>query len=296
MLIIKVMGGLGNQLQQYALYEKMKSLGKDVRLDVSWFATQDQVMARRELELTYFPYADYKAAAPEEVKALLGGDGLLDKVWKKLYNKRVKVFAESDMYHPEIFDLEDCYLSGYWACEAYYHDCMPLLWQKLRFPKRGSPENAGLAERMSREESVSIHIRRGDYLDKANAEMFGGICTERYYEAAVSKMREALSRPRFYVFSDDPAYARKQYQGPEFVHVDCNRGRDSFYDMYLMSRCRHNICANSTFSFWGARLNQNPDKIVFRPLKHKNSQHPSFARMKELWQGYRILDENGREE
>ena len=86
----------------------------------------------------------------------------------------------------------------------------------------------------------------------------------------------------------------ENYHGDEYTIVDWNKGEDSFYDMELMSCCRHNICANSTFSFWGARLNRTPDKIVIRPAKHKNSQEIEPQLLHELWDNWVIIDGDGR--
>ena len=198
------------------------------------------------------------------------------------------------MYHPEIFSFENKYLEGHWACEKYYHDILPLLREKIRFPKSQNPENARAAERMERENSVSVHIRRGDYLDPENAGMFGGICTDEYYETAMNQVREQLPDARFYMFSDDPAYLKKHFRGTEYTIVDWNHGADSFYDCWLMSHCRANICANSTFSFWGARLNPRTDKLMIRPAKHKNSQTIDPERMHALWEDWVLVDETGR--
>ena len=100
----------------------------------------------------------------------------------------------------------------------------------------------------------------------------------------------------FYLFSDDISYVSKKYQGEEYTIVDINHGKDSFYDMWLMSQCKHNICANSTFSFWGARLNGNDDKIVIRPTIHKNSQTFVKKEMEELWKGWRFVSPLGKPE
>ena len=308
MIIIKVMGGLGNQLQQYALYEKFRSLGKEAKLDISWFEDekqQEKVLARRSLELLLFDGLAFEKASRKEREALLGEDGgsgsglsgaaaFLRKVKRKLSPASDPHFYETDMYHPEIFSFENKYLEGHWACEKYYHDIMPLLREKIRFPKSQNPENARTAERMERENSVSVHIRRGDYLDPENAGMFGGICTDAYYETAMNQVREQLSDARFYMFSDDPAYLKKHFQGAEYTIVDWNHGADSFYDCWLMSHCRANICANSTFSFWGARLNPWADKLMIRPAKHKNSQTIDPERMHALWEGWVLVDEEGR--
>ena len=301
MIMIQVAGGLGNQMQQYALYRKFLSLGKEAKLDISWFTEsdrQDRVYAKRKLELDYFEGLSYETATEAEKKALTGEESapfrLAAKVKGKLFPSSRKVFHETDMYHPEIFGFTDRYLCGYFACEKYYADIMGKLREEIRFPRSSNPENAGLAERMRREESVSIHIRRGDYLAPENAAMFGNICTEEYYRGAVSEIKGRCRSPHFYVFSDDTEYAGGKYAGEEYTIVDVNKGEDSFYDMWLMSRCRHNICANSTFSFWGARLNGNPGKIMIRPWIHKNTQTYDAVRMHDLWQGWILVDNRGQ--
>lgn len=295
MIIIRVMGGLGNQMQQYALYEKFKSLGKDVRLDVSWFedeVQQRQALAPRKLELKMFEQLPFQCCTEQEKKAIMGTDSLFSKIKRKL-NPGCR-FTESGMYHPEIFEKENCYLEGYWACEKYYQNILNILQKNIKFPESQNILNVEAKKKMMSENSVSIHIRRGDYLDPANAAMFGGICTEAYYEAAERYVRENVENPHFYLFSDDSEYLREHYSGEEYTIVDWNTGDDSFYDMELMSCCKHNICANSTFSFWGARLNRNEDKIMIRPAKHKNSQVIEPDVMHDLWQGWVLIDGEGR--
>lgn len=296
MIIIQVAGGLGNQMQQYALYQKLLSLGKKVKLDISWFtqtSRQEGVYAKRELELAFFEGLEYEVCTEEEKKELIGGDSFLRKIRGKLFPGTKMIFQESEMYHPEIFEFEDKYLCGYFACEKYYGDILPFLRERLRFPESTNPENLRLAERMQEEQSVSLHIRRGDYLDKENAAMFGNICTEEYYAGAVKEIRQIYPHTHFYVFSDDCAYAAEKYAGSDYTIVDCNKGRDSFYDIWLMSRCKHNICANSTFSFWGARLNTNPEKIMFRPSIHKNTQRFEPKLMHDLWKDWVLIDNRG---
>lgn len=288
------MGGLGNQMQQYALYEKFKSLGKEVRLDISWFEDeiqQKQALAPRKLELCMFENLQFECCTAEEMKTVAGDNSFFSKIRRKL-NSELR-FEEGAMYHPEIFEKENCYLEGYWACEKYYQNILKILQDKIKFPESQNVLNITTASKMMSENSISIHIRRGDYLDPANASMFGGICTEAYYKAAEIYVREHVENPHFYLFSDDTNYLREHYSGDEYTIVDWNTGDDSFYDMELMSCCRHNICANSTFSFWGARLNRNEDKIMIRPAKHKNSQVIDPEVMHDLWQDWVLIDENG---
>ncbi len=296
MMIVQVAGGLGNQMQQYALYQKLLSLGKEAKLDISWFtqeARQENVYAKRQLELAYFDGLPYEACTEEEKKALIGDGSFFSKVKGKLFPGTKKLFQESDMYHPEIFAFQDKYLCGYFACEKYYADILEDLREKIKFPVSDNPENAGLAKQMQKEESVSIHIRRGDYLDPENAAMFGGICTEEYYAGAIREIKRQYPNAHFYIFSDDAAYARAKYGGEEYTVVDVNHGKDSFFDIWLMSQCRHNICANSTFSFWGARLNRNEQKVMIRPSIHKNSQKFDPVVMHDLWKNWVLIDKVG---
>lgn len=308
MIIIKVMGGLGNQLQQYALYRKMELLGKEVRLDTSWFRlpeSQQTVLAKRSLELDYFTGLSYREASEEELRSVLGRlpeeeERMLPKVLRRLGIVENPVYAESGMYHPEIFAMDRRYLEGYWACDKYYADLMEKLREQICFPPSKREENRALLQELDQlwegreETAVSVHIRRGDYLDEANAALFGGICTERYYAASIRYMKERIPKARFYLFSDDPAYLREHYQGQEYRIVDWNHGADSFYDILLMSRCAHHICANSTFSFWGARLGRNQERIRIRPSIHKNTQRCISEEMKELWKGWVLITPEGR--
>ncbi len=305
MVIVRAMGGLGNQLQQYALYRKLEYMGKDARLDTSWFhneALQANMPAGRELELDYLNLPPYKVASEAEICALLGRlweepEHIGAKIKRKLCPATNPAFEENGLYHPQILSMENKYLVGYWACEKYYGDILDTLREDISFPKCSDGvlqrRNEEMSRQMEETMSVSVHIRRGDYLDEINRGLFGGICTEAYYHKAITYMKERVPGARFYLFSDDVSYVREHYQGEEYQVIDWNHGRDSFYDMMLMSRCRHNICANSTFSFWGARLNAHRDKIMIRPSIHKNTQVCVPEQMKELWTGWILVTPQG---
>ena len=305
MVIVRAMGGLGNQLQQYALYRKLEHMGKDARLDTSWFFDEELqagMAAGRELELAYFDSLPYREASEEDIRSVLGRlweepESLGEKLKRKIRPCSMPSFVESDMYHEEIFFFFNKYLTGYWACDKYYADIMDVLRCDIIFPPAEDgalrKKNGETARMMEETQSVSVHIRRGDYLDEINRALFGGICTEAYYDQALAYMRKKLPQAKFFLFSDDTAYVRERYQGEEYRIIDWNKGKNSFYDMMLMSRCRHNICANSTFSFWGARLNPNREKIMIRPSIHKNTQVCMPAQMKELWNGWTLITPQG---
>ena len=295
MIIIRMNGGLGNQLQQYALYEKLKSLDKEVKIDISWFQKEVGKASKRDLELKYFPKASFEVCTELELQKVMGTRNFFKKISEKLKISEKSIYVEHQMYDQQIFQMENKILEGYWACEAYYTDILPVLQKKLEFPTVNNPKNIEMARKMQKCNSVSIHLRRGDYLTKENRAMFGGICTEEYYDAAISYIRSVVPDARFFVFSDDPIYAKEKYGEKQFTIIDINHGKDSFFDIYLMSQCKHNICANSTFSFWGARLNQNPEKQMVRPLKQKNCDWYVPDEMKSLWKDWILIDENGKQ-
>lgn len=304
MIIIQIAGGLGNQLQQYALYRKFKSLGAEVKLDLSWFEqfkTTEQkngiAVTTRRCELEFFDHLPYESCTEEEKTALTGSSEITGRLRRKLLPQTVHWYKEKQMYDPELLNYRQMYLSGYFACEKYYADILPELREMIRFPEiadaRKRMANEEILKKIRTSHAVSVHIRRGDYLQPENAAMFGNICTEKYYESALNYMKEKIEDPHFFLFSDDIAYVKEHYQGEEYTIVDINHGNDSFYDMYLMSRCEGNICANSTFSFWGARLNARTDKSMIRPTKQKNSQVFDEAQMKDLWKNWIFIDSQG---
>lgn len=307
MIIVRVCGGLGNQMQQYALYQKLLTLGKEAKLDVSWFSDKEamaHVLAPRALELTRFVDLPMQVADEKEIRKVRGSAGALGSLQRKLHIS--KVFSESQMYHPEIFSMESGYLEGYFACNKYYADILPKLRALFRFPEIPDPalreQNEVLLARMKsgQEFPVALHIRRGDYLDRENAAILTGICTRAYYESACAYMEEQAGDAlplHFYVFSDDPDFAKScrfGTKGEENTVVDINHGENAMQDIRLMAACRGIITANSTFSFWGARLNPDPDAVKVRPFRHRNNQIPDPVRMHDYWQGYALIDRDGK--
>lgn len=315
MLIVRLMGGLGNQLQQYSLYRRMVEAGLEARLDTSWFSDsiQQDMLAPRQVELDRLKGVKYIPASKEEFDAVMGSDGMFGRLKRrlqKIFNSEAgPVINENGrMYLDDlitgVFLNKEYYnkiLEGYFACEYYHKDMLPILRNELKFPleEHSNPELLNsFSEEIRDGNSVSIHIRRGDYMDAANKAMFGGICTDEYYRTAIAYALNKLDNPRFFIFSDDLEYADKFNDDLTKAHptrvVNINRGTDSIFDMYLMSLCNHNIVANSTFSFWGARLNCNETKMMIRPTVHRNGQEFNPERMKEWWPGWTFISPSGK--
>ncbi len=306
MVIIQIAGGLGNQMQQYALYRKLLDLGKEVKLDLSWFdpEIQKNMLASREFELSLFKNLPYEVCTDEERDRFLKRSfvqKVCDKVVKTVKRTETgnpNIFTETKMYHPEIFDIDDKYITGYFACQYYYNDIMPELRELFVFPDHRDPDlnqrNMTIAARMEKESSVSVHIRRGDYLDPANVNILGNIASDEYYKSAMDYFLKKDPETHFYIFTSDHAYARENYSdGSRYTIVDWNTGKDSVQDLMLMSHCKGNICANSTFSFWGARLNKREDRELVRTLKMRNNQVAEPATMHEYWKGWILIDNQG---
>lgn len=172
----------------------------------------------------------------------------------------------------EVYDLvmkldtsKDWYITGFWIEERFYGQRIDKTRSELTFPDFPDENNRKMLEQIKASDSVSIHVRRGDYLTATYASMFKSL-GRAYYEAAVNEMRSRFSHPQFFIFSDDPAYIKEAFEWlDEKTIVDINSGDDSYKDMQLMSNCKGNIVANSTFSQWGALLNQNESSVTVYP-------------------------------
>lgn len=296
MIIIHVMGGLGNQLYQYALSEKLKTLGKTVKLDLyAYRQAQGEEREWRELELAWLEGLEYEVCTMQERTDFLDNRMKpIDRVRRKLFGRKSRTVEEIKDYMPEIYEMDDVYLYGFWGCDRYYADILPLLQEKIRFPKSSNPLNEYTIHNMEQEQSISIHIRRKDYLTVADGRRYMGICTDAYYESAINYIKNHVENPVFYIFSDDLDYAKMHFKDENMHIIDWNTGKESMYDMELMSRCKHNICANSTFSIWGARLNQNPNKLAIRPLHHDNYETTPVIDIKNNWQDWILIDSDGK--
>lgn len=165
---------------------------------------------------------------------------------------------ENDRRFRQMDMTKNYYVDGYWENPVYYEKEQSLLREKLCF-RDLDVLHSTLAQKICEENSVSMHIRRGDYLRTYDAFQYN-LCDEKYYRAAMDHIEERVAHAHFYVFTDDADYAEQVYGGREDVTVV--KGYLDYEDLALMSLCKHNILANSTFSFWGAFLNKNPDKIV----------------------------------
>jgi hypothetical protein len=255
---IIVSGGLGNQMFQYALYLALKEKGRNVKLDTSLYS-HVKMHNGYELERCF----GVKEPVVKSGKVHLFLLRLLLKI-------RPKILLQGDVLHfdEKVFTTRSFYFHGYWQSEKYFKCIEDLIRDTFIF-QNIDEKNKMLAEEISSVNSISLHIRRGDYLKNS---IYSGVCTEEYYMNAVEQMLSEIASTqnlKFFVFSDDKDFATQFINKINYPAklIDSNKGMDSYKDMYLMSQCKHNIIANSSFSWWGAWLNNNPNKIVIAPKK-----------------------------
>jgi hypothetical protein len=170
-------------------------------------------------------------------------------------------------YHPEVWSLSpDTYLKGYWHHEQYFAGIAGMLREEFGFGVPLRESNRRYIEAIASTNSISLHVRRGDYVNNKAVLALNGVCSPEYYREAVRTVAERVDSPQFFIFSDDPEWVRANLplEYPSTI-VEGNTGEYGYEDLHLMSRCRHQIIANSTFSWWGAWLNANPDKLVIAP-------------------------------
>jgi hypothetical protein len=272
MIILRLRGGLGNQLFQYASARALaEHHGTQLKLDLYYYKKHPY----RKFELDRFA-VPIDIASREEVHRFTGSNPI-----QRYLNKREnyyscpKVFAQPHYhYYPDWLNLpDDLYLSGYFQSEKYFSTIQDKIRQWYVPSKQLDDRNTTLLNEMKTKESVSLHVRRGDYT-AASFNSFFGTLPDDYYRRAVAHINQQIKAPAFYIFSDDIAWCKTNLKvGDSPVFVEHNRGDDSFKDVLLMSGCKHNVIANSSFSWWGAWLNDNPSKTVVAPAKWFNQSY-----------------------
>ena len=263
MIVIRITGGLGNQMFQYSLYKVLKKKGKEVKADLSTFY-QSKIHNGYELNKVFG--IDVDIANYEDIYKYI--DPKMDAV-----SRRNSYFYEENdyfLYHSWIFDTDNIFLDGYWQSEKYFKDIREEIIEDFTSNIKLDNKNIDMLQKIIDCNSVSLHIRRGDYI---NHPLLGGITTVEYYNNAINEIKKRVDNPRFIVFSNDTDWVKENLFIEDSEIVDWNTGEDSFKDMILMSKCKHNIIANSTFSWWGAWLNENEDKLVIAPNKWLNGYY-----------------------
>lgn len=270
-VIVAFSGGMGNQMFQYALLRKLELDGKHALSDFSMclrLGTPDFLLMK------VFPNIQLASCSEKQKQKLIAmntretGD-----------RKKFVIYREANIYEVEqkgadtfLLDITGGYIQG-WHQSCFFADSIreALLWDFM-FDITQKAELKEISEQIRDKNAVGVHIRRGDYLEGNNAWLYGDICTPTYYKKAIEYIQANTDNVIFCFFSNDIEWVKNKYryENAMFISETMFIDYQDWYDMYLMSQCKHNIIANSTFSWWGAWLNQNPEKIVIAPKKWVN--------------------------
>jgi hypothetical protein len=271
MLISNIIGGLGNQMFQYATARALSiDLNTQLVLDISDF---DGYSLHQGFELNRVFNCEANIASDDDLSAILHWQKsklarrLLKKFPFNFLRSKKFVLEPSFQYWSGIKNIADnSYLMGYWQSESYFSHHAETIRSDFRFKPELTSKNTEVLAHINEANAVSLHVRRGDYVQNAHTNATHGVCSLQYYKNAIDQIANSVKAPVFFVFSDDIEWVKSNLQidFPCF-YIDHNHGIDSFNDMRLMSNCQHHIIANSSFSWWGAWLNANPEKIVIAP-------------------------------
>lgn len=282
MIIVKLMGGIGNQMFQYAIGRKLSLKNRiPLKLDISDYSKNDYL---RSYMLDIFNI-EAAIATTEEIESLVGKTFYSkNKIFMKLNNAYISFFKKTtiqnnkNIYREKNFHFDsnllnissNVYLHGYWQNENYFLDIKDFLKKDFTLKKPLSSASNILKKKIVNNVSVSLHIRRGDYLSNPKTKEVHGVCSLDYYYKGLSILQSKITEDfTCFVFSDDISWCKDNFS-PDcpVVFVDINR---DYEELILMSYCKHFIIANSSFSWWGAWLNDNKNKIVVSPKNWFNT-------------------------
>jgi len=295
MVISQIVGGLGNQLFQYAFARRLSLyLDQDLFLDLDFF---EDYHVPDVFRLDKFNLS-YQLADNNDVSRLkrIAVNGIRGKIYrrkkkKNLYQNIHNHYDQKWFYNNSLSQLDkkkDIYLSGYFANPYFFYEIEDLIVKEFTLKNALNLTNKKMKEQIESTNSVSLHIRRGDYV---NNSLFANIPLS-YYEEGISIFKEKYVNPVFFIFSDDLQWAMENLKiNSDMVFVDINDRKTDFMELNLMSSCKNNIIANSTFSWWGAYLNQNKDKTVIAPkvwYKQKGAQ-AGYSKRKVYQKGWQKI-------
>lgn len=268
MIIVKLVGGIGNQMFQYALGRHLSLISNSpLILDKLYYFRNNF----RKYELKFFNIKENNNLTFNSILKI-NKFRIFNFLINRLKFKRFSMIGyikENNLnFNPNVLKIRgDTYLDGYWMSEKYFLSIKDIIKGDFKIKLEKNDENIAIVNKIISTNSVSIHIRRGDYISNIKTYNFHGICTLDYYYKAIELIKDYVINPTFFVFSDEPDWAKNNLKIKDIVYFIDNNLENSYKDIILMSLCKHNIIVNSSFSWWGAWLNDNPDKIVVSPKK-----------------------------
>ena len=314
MNIIRMSGGLERQMFQYALYMKLQSMGREVKFDD---INEYQGSKTRPIMLSVFEL-DYPRATWDEINRYTDGSTAIGpRIRKLFFGKKTNIYREKGFYDPEVLKYEDKYLLGQFMSQKYFQDILSEVKKAFTFPdvekiKIGPRANENFLiyyDEITRSNAVGIHLRRSD--SRSDEGLYENICTTEYYVAGIKYVMERVPDSKFFVFSNEPKWVKNwvidiikglitddmskdeiRALRDRFVLIEANDEYTSYLDLYLLSKCNHNILSNSTFSWWGAWIGDYGKKITIAPSTWLNGVDSS-----EIYtEGMILINARGRVE
>jgi hypothetical protein len=267
MIITRLMGGLGNQMFQYA-FGRMLSIRHQTELktDLSFLLNRNKSFTHT---LRNYDLHAFNIQSSAVNSSPCSESGIRSKV-RSIFGKTMHQVTEKHFpFDDEAYHAPDntC-LAGYWQSEKYFKQIRDELLNELQPIRPMDDQNLGVANEISSCESISVHVRRGDFIHNPTASVVHGFPGISYYEKAIDLIAHTNSSVKIFIFSDDINWVKEHIKTDlPCIYIDHNNGDKSYEDIRLMSLCRHNIIANSSFSWWGAWLNQHKDKKVIAPAR-----------------------------
>lgn len=283
MIIVRIFGGLGNQMFQHAAGTALAMHREcELKWDLSAFENNH---IHQGFELRRVFGLNVSEATDKDYRLVLGWRGGIQA--RKLLTHDRLAWARPKTYvlqpHFQYWD-EFCalpnqvYLDGYWQTERYFKAIASSILDRFSFAPQLAGRNQQIANAIESCNAVSVHVRRGDYVTNPVANQFHGCCLPEYYKLAIEVMHGHVKDPHFFVFSDDLEWVKSNLVMPSCcTFVDQNKGVESYNDMRLMSLCKHHIIANSSFSWWGAWLGRHLGKIVIAPKRWFHKGHADVS-------------------
>lgn len=256
-IISTICGGLGNQMFQYAA-GKALSLRHQVPLylDITWFSQKQDPAAVRTYQLGVFKNI---TATQLQAGISLPCQSFIKRIGKYLPFSHT-IHEPHFSYWPRFFTITPpAKLDGYWQCEKYFKNFQKEILHDFTFPALPQKTEQLSLQIAETSNSVSVHIRRGDYVENPQVQAFHGNLQQDYYGKALQLIKDACGKTKLFIFSDNPQWVKENFNcyGHDAVIVDLAFPDAPYHDMHLMSLCKHHIIANSSFSWWGAWLGQN---------------------------------------
>ncbi len=263
MIITRLQGGLGNQMFQYAIARKLSIKNKDVfKLDLSFYTPGN----KRSFDLNGFKIVE-NIATTEDIRRVKLPYGSVSRLMIEFKTHVLRIFNIG--YVPSVLEKKgDIYLDGFWQDERYFADIRETILSDFALKDQLTGAPAMVLEKIKNtDNSVSLHVRRGDYVGEKVTNAYWGTCGSDYYNRAIAILKKNIDSFTLFVFSDDIAWVKENLPFDVPVIYVSGYNTTNCQELTLMAACDHNVIANSSFSWWAAWLNQNPDKVVVAPKR-----------------------------